>query len=263
MLFPGSRAIRPPRTAPPAFLSTLWCSLSCTMPSWIYSDGIALVLWLGSFSCSLSHGACCPLQVPAQFPRPLHRPALWLLRRHVLSLQCSLQSDSRTLPRGLEMSTAVTPARVCCGHPGPLAPGKFRPVLVFRRKQKRRYPFAHKSLCFQSLSKTKDSVALWMKSSGYWCMACGLPELHILGLFPNENQLKYISPWASLPSVPISRGTSALANFIPVCRFRSLETSSFCLFILNGFVIGFLWLSFFFLICEDQVQELKPNSDPP
>lgn len=30
---PGSRAIRPPRTAPPAFPSTLWCSLSCTMPS--------------------------------------------------------------------------------------------------------------------------------------------------------------------------------------------------------------------------------------
>lgn len=47
----GSRAIRPPRTVPPAFPSTLWCSLSCTMPSWIYSNWKSTCsLWLSSFS---------------------------------------------------------------------------------------------------------------------------------------------------------------------------------------------------------------------
>lgn len=43
MPYPGSRAIRPPRTALPAFPSTLWCSRSCTMPSWTCSNWEALV----------------------------------------------------------------------------------------------------------------------------------------------------------------------------------------------------------------------------
>lgn len=48
---PGSRATRPPRTVPPAFPSTLWCSLSCTTPSWIYSNWKSTCsLWLSSFS---------------------------------------------------------------------------------------------------------------------------------------------------------------------------------------------------------------------
>lgn len=38
MPYPGSRAIRPPRTALPAFPSTLWCSRSCTTPSWTCSN---------------------------------------------------------------------------------------------------------------------------------------------------------------------------------------------------------------------------------
>lgn len=50
-LYPGSRAIRLPRTVPPAFPSTLWCSLSCTMPSWIYFNWKSTCsLWLGSSS---------------------------------------------------------------------------------------------------------------------------------------------------------------------------------------------------------------------
>lgn len=67
-----------------------------------------------------------------------------------------------------------------------------------------------------------------MKSSSYWCMACGLPELPILGLFKNKNQLKYmISQWgSSLPGAPISTGVSVSVNFIPVCRHeRSRDIS--------------------------------------
>lgn len=81
-----------------------------------------------------------------------------------------------------------------------------------------------------------------MKSSSYWYMACGLPELHHLGLFTNQNQLQYmISRWGfSLPSAPLSVDVSALANFIPVCTYKRSGDIFICLFILSCFVIRFL-----------------------
>lgn len=87
-------------------------------------------------------------------------------------------------------------------------------------------------------------------------MACGLPELHVLGLFQNKNQLKYmISQWGfSLPSVPILIGMSALVNFIPVCRYKR-SGDIFILFIYFKLFCHMVFVTFnFFLICEDQVQ---------
>lgn len=94
-----------------------------------------------------------------------------------------------------------------------------------------------------------------MKSSSYWCMACGFPKLHNLGLFTNKNQLKYmISYWGfCLPSVPIQFGMSALVDFIPVCRYKR-SGDSFMLFIYFKLFCCMVFVTFFFFTLEDQVQ---------
>lgn len=87
---------------------------------------------------------------PAARPLPetTAQPALWLLRRHVLSLQCSLQSDSRTLPHGPGNVHSSDSSRVWCGHPRPLARGKFRLVVVFRRKTEETVSFCTQESVF-------------------------------------------------------------------------------------------------------------------
>lgn len=149
---PGSRAIRPPRTAPPAFPSTLWCSLSCTMPSWIYFNWKSTCsLWLSSSPCNLSPRS--PLQ-SADSPHPLlettpHSPALWFLgSRHVSFLQCSLaewRTDSAPGPgncRKQGLAASVT----ACAAPNHWFTGSFWWWWLLRGQQKRQYPFAQESV---------------------------------------------------------------------------------------------------------------------
>lgn len=136
-----------------------------------------------------------------------------------------------------------------CGgvcSPQPLVPE----VLVvggFSAGNRRDSVLLHKSLCFQPLYTIEGGLALWMKSSSYWCMACGLPELHNLGLFKNKNQLKYmVSYWGScLPSAPIQIGMSASADFTPVCG-RRRSGDSFILFIYFNLFCHMVFVTLFF-----------------
>lgn len=76
-------------------------------------------------------------------------------------------------------------------------------------------------------------------------MACGLPELHHLGLFKNKNQLKYTISYRGLrlPSAPIQIGTNALVDFIPVCRF---ERSGDCFILFILIVLSYVFCDFLF-----------------
>lgn len=129
----GSRAIRPPRTVPPAFPSTLWCSLSCTMPSWIYSDWKSTCsLWLSSFSLqpqfprNLRHSANTPLP---PLETTLHSPALWfLLSRHMSFLQCSVPewlTDTSLMDLETSTSSDLQPVLTVCAAPNHWATGSF------------------------------------------------------------------------------------------------------------------------------------------
>lgn len=92
-------------------------------------------------------------------------PALFL--RPLRSLHCDSSAGTSCLCRApyrvthghflmdLETSTAVTPAGCGVGTPDPWLVGSFGWWWFLGGKQKRRYPFAHKSLCFQSLSKLR------------------------------------------------------------------------------------------------------------
>ena len=127
----GSRAIRPPRTVPPAFPSTLWCSLSCTMPSWTYSNWKSTCsLWLSSSSlqpqskepATLWNTPLPPLETTR------HSPALWfLLSRHMSFLRCSVPEWLADTPlMDLEASTSSDFQPVLqCVQPQPLGHRKF------------------------------------------------------------------------------------------------------------------------------------------
>lgn len=153
MLCPGSRAIRPPRTVPPAFPSTLWCSLSCTMPSWTYFN------WKSTCSLSGSVPSLCNLSPrsllhSADAPRPLlkttvHSPALWfLLSRHTSFLQCSLPEwliDTSLMDLETATSSDFQPVLTVCAAPNHWFTGSFY-CQFLRGKQKRQYPFAQESV---------------------------------------------------------------------------------------------------------------------
>lgn len=100
-----------------------------------------------------------------------------------------------------------------------------------------------------------------MKSSGYWCTACGLPELPVLGLFKIRTSS---STWFhSGVSLSLSRPSQLawvfwLTSYLCV-DMKGLETAPFCLFILSCFVIWFLWLSFnFFLFARTRYSSWNP-----
>lgn len=88
---------------------------------------------------------------------------------------CSVhyQSDSLTLLSWTwNLPNAVTFSQCCGVQPQPLGHRKWW-LLVAYEGNRRDSVLLHKSLCFQPLFKNEGSLALWMKSSSYWCMACG------------------------------------------------------------------------------------------
>lgn len=171
MPYPGSRAIQPPRTALPAFPSTLWCSRSCTTPSWTCSNQEAGP----SASALLQPWPRSQLQSTDAWPFPDH--SLQPCTVTPLSRHCSFCSVHAT----------VTPWRVSWG-PGnflkkwlepmcdvcsPQSPGSGG-CWWLTRETEETLSFCT-SLCSQPLL-VSGCPALWMQSFSQWCMPVGHPD---------------------------------------------------------------------------------------
>lgn len=78
-----------------------------------------------------------------------------------------------------------------CAAPNHWATGSFL-LLVFKREPEETVSFCTRVCVFSLCLIRAVQPSGWNPLVSYWCMACGLPELHNLGLLRNKNQLKYM-----------------------------------------------------------------------